>query len=103
MNYKSQWKQDSFLHENFFPDKKDGVFVEIGAHNGILGSNTYFYEKELGWSGICIEPLEERYKELIQNRSCICLNCCVYDKSGEIDFIENSGYTEMLSGIKDTL
>lgn len=100
--YKSQWFQDRFLDEQVFFGKRDGVFVDVGAHDGISGSNTYFFEKFKNWSGICVEPIQARYEELTKNRSCICLNCCVYNRSGIVSFIENTGFTEMLSGIKDT-
>jgi FkbM family methyltransferase len=97
--YKSQYEQDSWLNENVFKGQREGIFVEIGAYDGVIGSNTYFYEKELGWKGVCIEPIKERYDELVKNRNCICLNCCVYSKNENIYFQENNGYTEMLSGI----
>lgn len=100
--FKSQWKQDEFLNMGIFRGKKDGFFVDIGAHDGVDGSNSYFFEKELGWKGICIEPITERYVQLIQNRDCFCMNCCIYDKVDMVPFTQNSGYTEMLSGITNT-
>jgi hypothetical protein len=30
--------------------------LEIGAFDGLTMSNTCFFEKELGWKGICVEP-----------------------------------------------
>ena len=104
MNYKSQWKQDEFLYKVWFercPPTKP-FFVDIGAHDGISGSNTYFFEKELKWQGICIEPILERYNQLVKNRDCFCLNCCIFDKVARVPFTENHGYTEMLSGITET-
>lgn len=50
--YFSQFEQDKFLNEKFFKNKKNGVFIDIGAHNGINLSNTYFFEKKLNWRGI---------------------------------------------------
>jgi len=102
VSYYSQWQQDKILNENIFKGKKNGVFVDIGAHDGISGSNSYFFEKELGWTGLCVEPILERYCDLVKNRSCICMNCCVYSKNCLISFFQNKGYTEMLSGIFDS-
>ena len=62
--YYSQCKQDQYINESFFKGKDSGVFVDIGAHNGISLSNSYFFEKELGWNGVCIEPMPEVYSEL---------------------------------------
>ncbi len=98
--YKSQWGQDRILNGNIFKDKQNGFFVDVGAHNGISGSNSYFYEK-LGWKGICIEPIPEIYQKLIKNRDCICLEGCAYNRSGTVKFNRLSGYTEMLSGIEE--
>ncbi len=45
--YYSQCGQDKYLHERVFLKKKISVFVEIGAHDGIIRSNTCFFEKNL--------------------------------------------------------
>ena len=39
---------------------------------------------------------------MINRPNCININCAVYNNDVEIEFICNKGYTEMLSGIKDT-
>ncbi|RYH21271.1 FkbM family methyltransferase [archaeon] len=46
----------------------DGTFVEFGARDGIQGSNSYFFENELHWSGLLVEGLKSDYKRLIVNR-----------------------------------
>lgn len=98
--YYSQCGQDKFLKEMLFKDKSEGFFIDIGAHNGIYFSNTYFFEKSLNWVGLCIEPNPSRFKELVKNRpNSICLNCCVSNYSGFADFLYVSGYSEMLSGL----
>jgi len=99
MKYYSQHKQDEFIYNNFFLNKKDGVFLEIGAHDGISLSNTYFFEKELNWNGICIEPISTLFKELKENRKCICVEGCIADFSGKGLFLEIEGYAQMLSGL----
>jgi FkbM family methyltransferase len=54
-------QRDSLLAEewiirDFFQDKRDGVFLDVGANDYRFGSNTYYLETELGWSGLAIEP-----------------------------------------------
>ena len=34
-----------------FKKKRNGYFVEAGAHNGISGSNTYVLENKYHWQG----------------------------------------------------
>ncbi|MCX6990466.1 MAG: FkbM family methyltransferase [Chlamydiae bacterium] len=96
--YYSQCGQDRLLNEKWFKNKKNGVFVDIGAHNGISFSNTKFFE-ELGWKGICIEPIPEVYEELKKNRSCICIQGCISDRNGKSSFLRVEGEPEMLSGL----
>ena len=48
--------QDTLIAE-LLGSKRDGVFIDIGANDGVTISNTYFLEKELGWSGVAIEPI----------------------------------------------
>ena len=98
MKYYSQFNQDKWLFENHFKDKKDGVFLEIGADDGVDKSNTKFYE-ELGWKGMCIEQSHKRFKLLSSKRNCICENYAISDKVGDVDFMDISGWGKGLSGI----
>ena len=68
--------------------QRGGFFLDSGASNGLRGSNTKLLESALGWRGICIEPNAEMFAELVRNRSCICLDCCLYDKDGTVEFLE---------------
>lgn len=91
----SQYGQDDAIIE-FFGEKTDGYFLDIGAHSS--GEDTQILE-DLGWSGICVEPLDQQFSELISRRKCICKNICIGDRDGEIDFSSNDGYTSALSGV----
>ena len=100
--FNSQDNQDVFLERNVFKGYKNGVFVDVGAHDGVLINNTLYFEKYNNWSGINIEPIKKVYNALVINRpNSINLNCAVCNNDGETEFICNDGYTEMLSGIKD--
>lgn len=98
MKFYGQFKQDEFVYNNFFKDKKNGFYVDIGAHDGISGSNTYFFEL-LGWEGVCVEPTPYIYNKLRKNRNCKTLNIAISDKNGISEFMSLSGYTQMLSGL----
>ena len=55
-----------------------GFFVEAGANDGIFQSNTLFYERELGWKGLLIEPNFCNYLNCLKNRpNSINLNCAL--------------------------
>lgn len=99
--YHSQDQQDELLDKLVFQGYKRGLFVEIGAWDGICFSNTFFFEKERKWKGINIEPLPDKYEQLVKNRpNAINLNVAVNDVEGETEFLAISGNTGMLSGIK---
>lgn len=46
-----------------------GYYVELGANDGIVQSNTYWLEYERRWHGLLIEPALNRYFDLRRNRS----------------------------------
>ena len=48
---------------------KNGFYIEIGAFDGLNQSNTWFYEKELNWSGLLIEPNPKFFKRLTKYRN----------------------------------
>lgn len=37
--------------------ERNGVFIEAGANDGLRQSNTYYFEKRRGWSGLLVEPV----------------------------------------------
>jgi|EP00966_Prymnesium_polylepis_P040178 hypothetical protein len=52
----------------FFNETVGGTFVEMGALDGVLISNSYAYEKVLGWSGVLIEANPNSCVWLFKNR-----------------------------------
>lgn len=42
--------------------------MEFGARNGIVHSNTYVLENNLGWSGLLFEVDEREHEKLVRNR-----------------------------------
>ena len=47
---------------------RDGFFVEAGAYDGYLQSNTYYFERFKGWHGVLIEPVPELYRACVRER-----------------------------------
>lgn len=45
-----------------------GTYIEIGANDGLSQSNTWWLERDRGWSGLLIEPALNRFLELVRNR-----------------------------------
>jgi FkbM family methyltransferase len=101
--YYSQYKQDEYLETSIFKGFKNGLYMDIGAHDGVTINNTLYFEKNNNWNGINIEPLDDVYNKLVVNRpNSINIKCAVCNTDGSAEFISNKGYTEMLSGLKST-
>jgi FkbM family methyltransferase len=77
-HFTSQFGEDIYVYNNFINVfNNDGIFVELGAMDGIIYSNSNFFEKSLGFSGVLIEPTEQ-YNNLIINRpNCKNVNLAV--------------------------
>ena len=43
----------------FFEDRRNGVFLDVGAGDPVRNSTTYYLEKHLGWRGIAVDALAE--------------------------------------------
>jgi FkbM family methyltransferase len=100
--YHSQNGQDKWAVEDIFQRRQGGFFVDIGAYNGVDISNTYYLEQQLGWSGICVEPLPKLFAALKQSRKCACVQGCITAKDGEVEFLEVEG-CETLSTLATAL
>lgn len=100
MNFYSQYKQDKFVYENYFQNKKDGYFVDIGAADGIKFSNSKFFE-ELGWKGVCVEPNPKAFADLIKYRTNKCLMKAISNKIGIDNFFQITEGPEQLSGLSN--
>lgn len=91
----SQIGQDMWVLEKT-SYKRGGYFVEFGATNGILLSNTYLLEKEFAWRGLCAEPNPSSFLELKENRLCTVSNACIGAITGEqVEFIFAEAYGGM--------
>ena len=68
--------------------KRNGFFVEFGATDGVLLSNTWLLEKQFGWRGLCAEPNPKFFEQLKKNRNCIVSDACIAEETGrQVDFI----------------
>ncbi len=96
--FHSQQDEDKILFEMYL-NYQNGFFIELGAMDGITFSNTLFFERELNWNGILIEPTSQ-YEKLIQNRpNCYNFNFAISEYEGNVEFVGNNA----LGGIKSTM
>lgn len=90
-NYSLRDSNGEFLDNKIdilFQHKNNGFFIELGANNGILQSNTAFLEKNRNWSGILIEPNIKNYEFCKINRpNSICYNYACVSNDFNDEFI----------------
>ena len=96
--YRSQTGQDKYVNDTYVHNHRGGVFVDVGAFDGVKFSNSYFFEKALGWTGICIEPQPDQYQKMKDKRDCILLNTAAFNKDTTIQ-LRQTGSRPTLSGI----
>lgn len=83
----SQYKQEEFVL-NYFKNKTNGTFIELGGLDGIRHSNTYLLENKYNWNGLIIEPSHSLYIELKNNRNVRTENILVGEKEdNSVDFL----------------
>lgn len=78
----AQFSQDVFLARNLFFERHvrsstKGYYVEAGANDYKTISSTYFYDKCLGWDGLCVEPQRRYHADLQNHRSCTLVPMCL--------------------------
>lgn len=59
----SQYYEEWIIRDSF-KDRRNGVFVDVGANHYRDGSTTFALEQRLGWSGVALDPqpaFEEGY------------------------------------------
>jgi FkbM family methyltransferase len=66
--HRNSYGGEEWIIRDFFGDRKDGFFVDVGANHYRITSNTYYLETALNWSGIAIEPLREFEADYVKYR-----------------------------------
>ena len=98
---RSQLGQDLWVLEKL-NWKQGGFFVEFGATDGVLLSNTWLLEKSFQWQGICAEPNPKFFEQLRRNRTCHLSSACVHRASGEkMRFVLADVYGGLVDYAKD--
>ena len=102
--YYSQCQEDEYLNLKYFQNKQNGIYIELGALDGVLYSNTKFFEDTLHWKGILIEPHPNKFELLQQNRpNNFLFNDLVSCNTEPLKFKYFVDFHAAVSGVEDTL
>ena len=78
----SMYGEDLFI-KNFFKNKRNGIYLDVGAYHPLDGNNTYLLYKKKNWRGINVDvnPLSiELFKKA--RKSDLNINTAVSSKKG---------------------
>jgi FkbM family methyltransferase len=89
--------KEELVIRDFFQDKRDGIFLDVGCWHPIQDSNTYYLEHHLGWSGIGVDALPEMARKWKRNRPASkFFNYIVTDHSDTTEsFFRSAEYTDI--------
>jgi FkbM family methyltransferase len=84
-------------------DWREGFFVEAGAYDGVIQSNTYWLERFRGWRGVLVEPVPHLYRQARRRRSAArVFNCALVppDHDGNTVSMRYAGLMSIVAGVK---
>lgn len=82
----AQWSQgfEELVIRDFFQDKRDGFFLDVGCYLPREMSTTYYLEDRLGWTGIGVDAIAEYEKQWKEHRpNATFVARAVSDKDGD--------------------
>jgi len=107
-DYYNDFRNDQFVNEFVTKHKRGGYFIEIGACGGTECSSCYYFEKNMQWSGMAVEPAHIYAEDLRKNRA-----LPIFAAVSNVTSIHSNGtgagaefcesHVHMLSGIKTAL
>jgi FkbM family methyltransferase len=97
-DYYAQYGEDRILDRIF--NKTSGTAVEVGAFDGVRGSNTYFFELK-GWRTLLIEPNPDAVAAIRAIRKADVAHCAVGDCDGMVTLQIPKGSETIASVSKD--
>ena len=59
---------EEYIIRDFFQDRRDGIFVDVGAFHAREHNNTYRLERDLGWRGLALDANATFAPEYPQHR-----------------------------------
>jgi len=97
---KSQDAEDVRAMSYYFHGCSGGTYLEMGALDGIMFSNTYLLEKDFGWKGVLLEADPAHFRCLVDNRpQNILIHAAVCDTKRVVHWIHSGDVT--VRGIRE--
>ena len=66
--HRNSYSEEEWCIRDFFNDRKDGFFVDVGANDYKVTSNTYYLDTVLNWKGLAVEPQRQFEADYVKYR-----------------------------------
>ncbi|MEE2673165.1 MAG: FkbM family methyltransferase [Myxococcota bacterium] len=97
----SQFDEDLIIRD-FFQDRRDGFYLDVGCAWAERASTTYYLEKHLGWSGIGVDAVAEYAPGWAKKRRrAKFFNYLVSDHSDTEDTFYRTNWPSVSSAVKE--
>lgn len=74
---------EELIIRDYFEDRREGFFLDVGCAWAVFGSNTYYLERHLDWTGIGIDALDDYAAEWAEVRpTSTFMNYLITNKTG---------------------
>jgi len=97
----SQFGEDQIL-ARLFSNKETGTCVDVGAHDGVQLSNSYYFE-QIGWRCVLVEPAPHLCAAIRKNRRSPVFECAASEREGRaiLQIVEGADVYSSLMGASD--
>lgn len=99
---------DWFLYVSMFGEKWHAErtwrpsYLDIAANHARRWSTTWFFDRCMGWDGICVEPNHVYWKELKAERHCKLVKRCLSDKQRKVSFSFTDAFGGVVADLKSS-
>ncbi len=95
------WAVANILHTGGILNSsgKGGLrYIDLATNDALSGSNTAFFDRCLGWNGLCIEPNPRYHPRISTLRSCSLEKACVNEVGSVVEFDMNGPLGHIVRG-----
>lgn len=92
---------DELFHAKAVKRHRRPRYLDIAANHAKRWSATWFYDRCMGWDGVCVEANPKYYAELDTERHCHVVKTCMSDSAHKVKFAMTDAYGGVVKDEKE--